>query len=47
MKKYIDCNTERGTNIANSFEKDFFKWMVNSVYAKTMGNLRKESMLDQ
>ena len=46
MKKYIDCNTERGTNIANSFEKDFFKWMVNSVYAKTMGNLRKESMLD-
>ena len=46
MKKYIDCNTEKGTNIANSFEKDFFKWMVNSVYGKTMDNLRKESMLD-
>ena len=46
MKKYIDCNTEKGTNIVNSFEKDFFKWMVNSVYAKTMDNLRKESMLD-
>ena len=41
MKKYIDFNTEKGTNAANSFEKDFFKWMVNSVYGKTMENLRK------
>ena len=32
MKKYIDFNTEKGTNAANSFEKDFFKLMTNSVY---------------
>ena len=32
MKKYIDFYTERGTNAANSFEKDFFKMIINSVY---------------
>ena len=41
MKKYIDFNTEERRNATNDFEKDSFKWMINSVYGKTMKNLRK------
>ena len=41
MKKYIYFNTKERKNAANSFEKDFFKSMVNSFYGKTMENLRK------
>ena len=42
MKKYIDFNTEKIMNAANDFEKDIFKLMINSVYRKTMENLRKK-----
>ena len=41
MKKDINFNNEKITNAANSFEKDFFKLMINGVYGKTMKNLQK------
>ena len=41
MKKGIDFNTEKRTNAANSFEKDFFQLMINSAYGKAKEKLRK------
>ena len=41
MKRFIDFNSEKRKNVANYFEKDFFKLMITSIYGKTIENLRK------
>ena len=41
LKEYIMFNADKRKNALNNFDKDLFKLTNDSVFGKTMGNLRK------
>ena len=45
MKSFIEFNIDKRTKATNDFKVDFFKLMNNSIYGKTMENVRKRCNL--
>ena len=41
LKEYIHFNKEKRMNVKDSYERDLFKLMANSIYGKTAENIRK------
>ena len=46
MEPYIRRNTDLRKEAKNAFEKDFFKLMNNSVFGKTIENIRKRQNVE-
>lgn len=41
MKPYVEFNTRKRMEVTNEADMNFFKLVINSVYGKTMENMRK------
>ena len=46
MEKYIDFNTQKRHQVVNDFEKDFYKFLKNAFYGKTMENVRNRCKIE-
>ena len=46
LKPYIDFNSDKRQKCSSEFESDFFKLCNNSIYGKTIEDLRKRSNVD-
>ena len=42
IKPYIEFNTQKRKQATNDADKNLFKLLNNTVYGKTIGNLRKK-----
>ena len=41
LKEYIEFNTQKRTEGKDKFSQNFFKLLINSIYGKSMENIRK------
>ena len=41
LKVYVEFDTKKRQESTDEFNKNFFKLLINCVYSKSMGNIRK------